>query len=79
MTSQGSCYYQHLLLTVVRTKKRRRGVTAEPQLPIGGFVELSEDDLLKLDSKQMEVYIKNFTASRNVTPVHLKDLKKVRR
>ena len=62
-----------------RKKKRRRGQNEGPAPTIDGFIELSEEELLKLDSPQMEIYIKNFTSCKNVTPSQLKDLKRIRR
>lgn len=63
------------------TKKRKKnqsdGSVAVPDLK--NFVELSEDELLKLDSQQMELYLKNLNEYRTVGPEEDKELKKLRR
>jgi hypothetical protein len=57
-------------------KKRRRN---QPLEPVEGFVELAEEQLLQFDSKQIETYIKQINASKNVSHSELKELKRIRR
>lgn len=68
-------------LSQMAALKRRKGIAAEAVqfFNNGKFVELNEEELLKLDSPQMELYIKAIRAAKSLTTAEDKELKRIRR
>jgi len=65
-----------------KTKKRRRNqvdLTLSSKIKSSKFVQLSADDLLKLDSAEIEEYIRNITSLKTLAPSEEKELKRIRR
>lgn len=61
------------------TKKRKKGQSGNEDGKGAEASILSEVELLKFDSNQMESYIKSVSSAKHVTPSQLKELKRVRR
>jgi hypothetical protein len=61
-----------------RNRKRRRNTAADQAAAKVGAI-LSEEELLKFDSSEMESYIKHVSSSRHLTAGEEKELKRVRR
>jgi len=63
-----------------KTKKRRRNqANTSTKLKVSKFEPLSPEELLKLDSNEIEEYIKNISNTRSLAPSEEKELKRVRR
>jgi len=68
-------------LSQMAQSKRRKGTAAEAVqfYHNGKFVELNEEELLKLDSSQIDIYIKAIRLAKSLTTAEDKELKRIRR
>lgn len=62
-----------------KASKKRRRTTAKADTKNMKADILSEEELLKFDSKGIESYIKSITSSRSVSPAEEKEMKRIRR